>query len=144
MITVRVFNDYPRKRIRRPDTIRLAGQVLRREWGRRADVSIVFIDDQRMIELNSQYLHHNVTTDVLSFPLSDEANTLEGEVYVNLDQAQRQAREYGVTVHNEVARLVIHGLLHLVGYRDATKREKIRMTEMEEMFLSRLYTVVGT
>ncbi len=135
MIGIRLFNTHRRYRIRRSETLRTAKRVLQGERQHDADLNIVFVNDRRMVTLNTTYLHHRTPTDVLSFPLGETKGRLEGEVYVNLDQARRQAAEYGVKVPEEVARLVIHGLLHLVGYRDGTKRQKDIMTRREEHYL---------
>ena len=78
-----------------------------------------------------RYLNHDYATDVISFPLENGA-VLEGEVYVNLDRARAQARVYGVSFSNEVARLVIHGTLHLVGYDDSTEKKAERMKAEED------------
>ena len=86
--------------------------------------------------MNAAYLKRRRTTDVLSFPLSDSPDPLlEGEVYVNVDCARRQARRYGVTFRNEVARLVIHGMLHLLDYDDKRESEKRKMTRLEDAHL---------
>ena len=114
--------------------------VLRGETRKDADLNIVFIADGRMIRMNSTFLKHRNTTDVLSFPLSGtNSRTIEGEIYVNLDQAQRQAKEYRVSIRNETARLVIHGVLHLVGYDDRSKRAKARMTRLEDNYLMKYF-----
>lgn len=89
-----------------------------------------------MIRLNTAYLRHRHPTDVLSFPLSDHPERmLEGEVYVNLDQARRQARRHRITLKNEAARLVIHGVLHLLDYDDGTLDDKREMTRLEDAYL---------
>ncbi len=89
-----------------------------------------------MKKLNGTYLRRWTATDVLTFPLHEKgAKTITGEIYVNLDQARRQARIYGVTIKAECARLVIHGALHLIGYDDATPRQKKRMTALEDRYL---------
>lgn len=99
-------------------------------------VSLVFTDDVRMLLLNTAYLGHDYPTDVLSFPLEVSKGTiLEGEVYVNLDQARRQAAEYRVSERLEIRRLVVHGLLHLAGYQDGTLRQRRAMTAREDRYL---------
>jgi len=101
-----------------------------------AAIAIIYINDRSMIRMNAAYLKRRRTTDVLSFPLSDLADgLLEGEVYVNLDRARRQARRFGVTFRNEVARLVIHGVLHLLDYDDKRESEKRQMTRLEDAYL---------
>ena len=92
-----------------------------------------------MINLNGRFLHHWYSTDVLSFPVEEIGKrSVEGEIYVNLDQARRQAREYDVSIRNEVGRLVIHGILHLLGYDDKRKDERLKMTMRENVYLDRL------
>jgi len=139
MIRIQVVNAHPKDRIHQQETVRLVQCVLAGEDQKRADVNIVFIHDRRMVKLHEEYLHHRTTTDVLSFPLHDAgALSVEGEVYVNLDQARRQARHYHVTRMNEIARLVIHGTLHLLGYDDTTSRKKATMTRREDLYLTRM------
>lgn len=88
-----------------------------------------------MIALNSTYLRHRYTTDVLSFSLNEHANALDGEVYVNLDQARRQAKEYSVSEREERKRLVVHGVLHLTGYEDTTVKQREEMHQHENIYL---------
>ena len=138
MMEIRSFNAHRRCRIRHAEIIRLVLLVLRGERRRRAAVNIVFVNERKMVDLNGRYLRRSSTTDVLSFPLEDkDGDLLEGEVYVNLDQARRQARDYRVTFAQEKARLVVHGVLHLVGYSDSNPRNRARMTRTEEKYLSR-------
>ena len=139
MIRTHVFNAHSKHKIRCRETIGVARRVLTGECRMRAEINIVFVTDKRMSVLNCEYLGRRYATDVMSFPLSDaDAKTLEGEVYVNLDQARRQAREYDESFRNEVARLIIHGILHLAGYNDRTRRQKDQMTRMENLYLRRM------
>jgi len=133
--TIRVFNAHPRYRLRHDSTIAFVRRVLRGEKVDRAALSIVFIPDRMMIALNSTYLRHRYTTDVLSFPLNEHAKALEGEVYVNLDQAHRQAKEYSVSEREERKRLIIHGVLHLIGYDDTTGKRREQMHRQENIYL---------
>jgi rRNA maturation RNase YbeY len=136
MKKISVFNAHPRYRRRREETIRLVRRVLSVERCPRAEIGIVFVNDKKMVELNGTYLHHYYTTDVLSFPFEDSSHgSLEGEVYVNLDQAKRQAAQYKVALAEEARRLVIHGVLHLVGYDDVTRRQQNAMRKLEDRYL---------
>jgi rRNA maturation RNase YbeY len=105
-------------------------------------LNVVFINDRVSRRLNRQYLSHNYATDVLAFRLGG-GSQLEGEVYVNLDRARVQAQEYGVSFKNEIARLVIHGLLHLLGYRDTTPRMRARMNRKQEQYLLKVSGKLG-
>lgn len=111
-----------------------AAGVLRAEGCSDAEVSVVFIDSRRSRMLNRRFLRHDYVTDVLSFPLG-MGETPEGEVYVNLDRARQQARSYGVSFSNEVGRLVIHGVLHLLGYDDTTSAAQRRMKLKEDRYV---------
>lgn len=87
--------------------------------------------------INRRYLGHDWVTDVLAFPLS-EGRAIEGEIYVNLDRARMQARQYKVSTTDETRRLIVHGLLHLAGYDDGTASKRRRMTARENDYVERL------
>ena len=79
------------------------------------EVSVTFVDDAAMQDLNGRYLGKDATTDVLAFSLGDDDAPL-GDVYVGVDQARRQARDHGVSLDEELVRLAIHGTLHVLGH----------------------------
>jgi len=98
-----------------------------------AKVDIVLLTDRRIRTLNKQYLHHDYATDVITFPLEDQP--LYGEIYVSLETARRQAKEYRVTVVNELSRLAVHGALHLLGYDDSEKADREAMAIKENKYI---------
>lgn len=99
-------------------------------------VSVIFVDDEYIKGLNKKFLGKNRATDVLAFDLSDSFDKGgEGEVYISLETAWRQAEEYDVTFESEVKRLVVHGLLHLFGYKDDTAERRARMKGIEDRAL---------
>lgn len=126
---VTVINAHRRYRIPKK---RIARYVQRVIGKKKANITVIFIDSRYSKAINRHYLNHNFTTDVISFAL-ESTPVLEGEIYVNLDRARMQAREYGVSFANEAARLVIHGALHLIGYDDATTRKQRVMKNIENM-----------
>ena len=139
MIRVQVFNAHPKYRVRPGEIRKIARGVLEGEGRADVDINIVFIGTRRMVVLNGKYLNHRYTTDVLSFSLTGAtADTMEGEVYINLDEARRQAHDYDETIKAGVARLVVHGILHLAGHLDGTKSQKARMTRMENKYLTEM------
>src|SRR4051794_31622474 len=101
-IEVEVFHGHPAFRRPKQEAIRLVRRVLRGEGFHAAEIGVVFLGDRRMKTLNGEFLRHHYTTDVLSFPLSAPGERLDGEVYVNIDQAKRQAPEFGATTRNEI------------------------------------------
>jgi len=94
-----------------------------------AEIDVAIIGDKRMRAMNRYYAGKDRVTDVLSFDLSDPADkpTLHGQIVVNWHQARRQARKLGHSARAELMLYVVHGLLHLLGYRDDSRREFVRM-----------------
>jgi probable rRNA maturation factor len=90
-----------------------------------------------MAKLHREYSGVRGTTDVLTFELSEPKDELEGEIYICLDQARRQATEYKVNMTEEIARLAVHGILHLAGYDDRTKSGRSQMKKLEDRMLMR-------
>jgi probable rRNA maturation factor len=137
MIRVIVANAHPARRVAQSRVRRAVRMVLEGEGITDAAISVVAVDSPRCRRLNRKFLAHDRVTDVISFPLESRPR-LEGEVYVNLDTARRQAREYGITPANEVTRLVVHGTLHLAGYDDRRPGDAARMYRAQERYVDRL------
>ena len=100
-------------------------------------INIVFVDNKYIHSLNKQYLGHNFPTDVLSFTLEEDENFVEGEIYISLEQAEKQANDFQVSITEEIWRLIVHGFLHLLGQNDQSKEEKKIMTEKENFYLQK-------
>ena len=119
-----------------PDRLRqIVATVLEGESIAAAEVSLAVVGDSEMHELNRRYLQHDEPTDVLSFPLREGADSIEGEVIVSADTARRRCGEFGWQARDELALYVIHGTLHLVGYRDKTAADQARMRQQERHYL---------
>jgi probable rRNA maturation factor len=102
-----------------------------------ANISLAVVDDATIHELNRRCLNHDWPTDVLSYVLSDEDDHLEGEVIISADTAATSAAELGCSPPAEQLLYVIHGMLHLVGYRDKSPAEAERMRAAEARYLRR-------
>ena len=116
----------------------VVGRVLHGEGFGLSELSIVLADHPTVHALNRDWLGHDYETDVVSFPLDDEATarrTVDGEVYVDLDTATERAPEFGASMEEEALRYVVHGLLHLLGYDDATDAERAAMRGLEDRYL---------
>jgi len=96
------------------------------------DVSIAFVSDQTIRRLNYQYRKINKTTDVLAFP--GEENFL-GEIIINCIQVKRQARKFSNSYEQELVYILVHGLLHLLGYNDTTEKERLKMEELAKKYI---------
>jgi probable rRNA maturation factor len=98
-------------------------------------MTVAFVSDRAMRELNRRWRHQQGTTDVLSFPADqDEFERLDGlslgDVVISVEQASRQARENGLSLDQEIAQLILHGLIHLCGYDHATDNGEMDRLEL--------------
>ena len=104
-----------------------------------AELSYIFCNDDFLSKLKKKFFKKNQFTDVIAFRLNSyEEKEIEGEVYISLPRAKENAKIYEEPYEKEVARLIIHGCLHLLGYADKTKNEKQIMTNLENVFLDRM------
>jgi probable rRNA maturation factor len=116
-----------------------ARTVLEGEGIKEAEISLAFVDNPSIHQLNQRYLQHDEPTDVLSFPLSEPgARKLTGELVIGAEVAKSQAESRGHDVQAELALYVIHGLLHLCGHDDKTVRGTAAMRERERHYLAQL------
>jgi len=137
---VTIHNIHPISRIKKKEIEELINRVLRSE-GISLPVDVIFTDDDFMKKINRKFTRRRKTTDVLSFGMKEGKNMgvdypSLGDIYVSLDQAKRQAQEYRITLKEETSRLVIHGLLHLLGYDHKGKKEPEIMKQKEEAYLN--------
>ncbi len=122
-------------RIQQIGEIVLQGEAC--QWGGR--LILILVDNDRIQELNARFLNINRPTDVLAFPLDDKDDDVWGEIYISEEQARSQALTYDVPLEEELSRLVIHGLLHLLGFEDEDLHSKKQMTEREDVYLKRIF-----
>lgn len=100
------------------------------------DVSYIFCSDSFLLQLNQQYLNHNTLTDIITFDYSEGAKQLEGEIYISIDRVKENAEKFKVPFQDELDRVMIHGVLHLIGYKDKKPADKALMRKKEEASLS--------
>jgi len=98
-------------------------------------VSVLLVSDDEIQEVNKKYLGHDYATDVVTFPLHETTDPIEGEIYVSLQTTERNSNLYGNTHPNEIIRVVIHGILHLTGYDDSTPELRDEMKKKEDHYL---------
>lgn len=97
-------------------------------------IGYLFCDDEKILEVNKQYLQHDYYTDIITFDYN-EGDTLFGDIYISLDTVRTNAQEFGVSYEEELYRVIIHGVLHLCGINDKTPEEQKVMTECENQAL---------
>lgn len=99
-------------------------------------VSVLLVSDDEIKEVNKKYLGHDRTTDVVTFPLHEKSEPIEGEIYVSLQTTERNSKTYNNSHSNEIIRVVIHGILHLAGYEDSTSESREEMKKKEDFYLN--------
>ncbi len=101
------------------------------------DLNIVFCSDNYLLSVNKEFLKHNYYTDIITFNYN-HGNVISGDLLISIDTVRANSVEYNVSFDEELKRVIIHGVLHLLGYDDATNEEKIEMTSMENYALDLL------
>ena len=94
------------------------------------DLSIIFTSNEQIKLMNQEYLNHNYFTDVITFDYSLES-TIAGDIFISVDQIRLNAKKYSVSIEDELRRVMIHGVLHLMGYEDTSVEEKELMRKKE-------------
>ena len=94
-------------------------------------LNIIFSDDTNLSRLKLKYFNEDVLTDVLAFPIQNDTK-LEAEIYISYDRAISSSKEFNVTLNSELIRLIVHGILHLLGYKDNNDELKKVMFDKQE------------
>ena len=111
--------------------------VVAKEGKKTGQLLYVFVSDDVILDMNKKYLKHNHYTDIITFDNST-GNTISGEMYISIDTVQSNAKDYQVDFHNELLRVMVHGVLHLCGHRDTTINEQQKMRAVEDKYLNEL------
>lgn len=100
--------------------------------------SLVYVhqSDEELLKINQSALQHDTYTDIITFNLSDTEGKIDGEVYISIDRIKENASLFGVGFYNEYCRVLSHGLLHLMGFKDKTTKEKAEMKKQEDLALT--------
>jgi rRNA maturation RNase YbeY len=111
--------------------------IIINEGNELSEISYVFCDDDFLLKLNKEYLGHDTLTDIITFDNS-VGNIIGGDIYISVERVKENARIYSTTLLNEIHRVMIHGVLHLCGYKDKSKAESNNMKAKEEEALQLL------
>ncbi|MBU1707617.1 rRNA maturation RNase YbeY [bacterium] len=128
---LRVHCLIPRARIYRRYLLECAKRALVHFKKPVASIDFIVMPSRKMAVLHRQYLNLPGATDVMAFDLAEPSAPVEGEVYICLERARSQAADYGVSLASEIARLAVHGVLHLAGEDDETEAGRQRMEKLE-------------
>lgn len=103
------------------------------------DINFYFTDDSEILEINKKYLAHNYYTDIITFNYCTE-NSISGDIVISVDTVKSNAKDYNLIFENELHRVIIHGILHLLGFDDSTEEQKKEIREKENWALKIFYS----
>lgn len=133
---IEYYSEVPRARVRKEFLLNCVRHASRRIPNGFESLCFILVGDRKMARLHRTFAGVSGTTDVLTFDLTDpDSSRVEGEVYICLDQARRQAKSCRVPLYEEVARLAVHGVLHLAGCEDGSESDRERMRKLENRSL---------
>ncbi|RYG11546.1 MAG: rRNA maturation RNase YbeY [Chitinophagaceae bacterium] len=104
------------------------------------ELNFILCSDAYLLRINQDYLQHDDYTDVITFDNSEELKTIVGDIFISIDRIRENAVQFKSTVETELCRVMIHGTLHLLGYKDKTKAAKTQMTAKEDYYLAHYET----
>jgi len=136
MIDIIIEIDPDLTGIDKQKSIHILTSTLKQEQISNAKINLIFAKDNLLNKLKIEYFQKDHLTDVIAFRINDYTDKeVEGEIYISLERAIDNAKEYEEKVSKELARLIIHGTLHLLNYKDNTDKEKLTMTRLENKYL---------
>ena len=135
MINVQIETDQKLVKLKEKHIFKLVSVVMKSEDIKNAEILFIFTTDNVLMELKKEYFNQEHYTDVIAFRLNDyNEDKIEGEIYISVPQVRKNAKQYNQAFNKELSRIIIHGSLHLLNYKDKTPQEKIKMTEKEDYF----------
>jgi len=135
-MSIKYFNeDVPLTKIKKRRTSNWIKETILLEEKIVGDVSFIFCSDNYLLEVNKKYLTHDYYTDIITFDYV-EGELISGDIFISTDRVKENAKEFSTTTENELNRILIHGILHLLGYKDKIKKDKELMTFKEDYYLN--------
>jgi len=110
-------------------------QIIKMHHRNTGDVSVILTNKKELLILNKKHLQHDYHTDIITFNYNEE-NTVSGDLFISLERIKENAEEFHVPVKHELLRVIIHGILHLLGFNDSTEKGKKTMRKKEDLALS--------
>lgn len=104
------------------------------------ELNIVFCSDAYLLDINKKHLSHDYYTDIITFDLSEKGCPLQSEIYISVDRVRDNAKTLNTPFHRELHRVIFHGLLHLMGYKDKSAADQKKMRAAEDRLLSSYFS----
>lgn len=108
-----------------------------KEIDKKLHISYIFCSDEFLLKMNKQFLGHDFYTDIITFPLNETEKEIEAEIYISVDRVKDNAAKYKAEFQEELRRVIFHGALHLMGYKDKSHADKEMMRDKENEWLHR-------
>lgn len=99
------------------------------------DINYIFCSDEYLLEINKEYLNHDFYTDIITFDQSESVNKIAADIYISVDRVKENSQTNKVSFAQELNRVIIHGILHLIGFKDKSKAEALEMRSLENKLL---------
>jgi len=112
-------------------------QVTARERKKTGHLNFIFVSEEIILDINKKYLHHHYYTDIITFDHS-EGNVVSGDMYISVETVRTNAKKYCVDFRIEMLRVMVHGILHLCGYKDQTESDIQEMRDKEDQYLEEI------
>jgi probable rRNA maturation factor len=117
--------------------------IIKKESRKANQINFIFCSDNYLLEINRQYLQHDYYTDIITFDLS-EGKEIVADIYISIDRVKDNAKSNSTTIKNEMHRIMVHGILHLLGYKDKSPADKKKMTAAEDTCLKQLDGILAS
>lgn len=129
------FEDIESVQLQEEKLIEAIRILVNEEAKRLGDISVIFCSDNYLLEMNREYLNHDYFTDIITFDYVED-DVISGDLFISWERVADNAQQLNVPFEQELYRVVLHGVLHLVGYKDKTKEEQKLMREKEDYYLT--------
>lgn len=138
MASINFFNEDIRFKLKQARKLKVwIKSAIEKENYSLQTVNYIFCSDTALLQRNIQFLQHNTLTDIITFDLSEKEGYIEGEIYISIDRIRENAEKFSKSFEDELHRVLIHGILHLAGYRDKKAIQKAEMRKREDYYLKR-------
>ncbi len=137
MASINYFSQDISFKLRNPrKTTSWIKSVIKIEHGRLKELNYIFCSDKYLAGVNLEYLNHKTLTDIITFDNRETVDALEGDIFISVDRVKENATKFQVSFEDELHRVIIHGVLHLLGYSDKSLTKKNEMRKKEDAYLS--------
>jgi len=138
MSHVSIINNYPELQLLSPATKSIIDAVAKEENVSFSRVTIIAAGDPMLNRLKKKYFHDDILTDTISFNFNEPGEPIEGEIYISIDTIKDNARRFDNTFQQELILVILHSILHLIGYNDQQSDEKLQMEQLQKRYLHQI------